>query len=125
MCHLKIWSKSKKSDESAVFLAVESLFLQELRQISLHLEKIGTSSSLSHTDRTEQRSFPPVSIPDLDVIIPAQSAFIQVHSGEVENNLEEQMKDPLVTLDVSISDRAVKEDSINLSPRSNFYCVFV
>ena len=38
-------------------------------------------------DLTEQWSFPPVSIPNLNVVVPTQTAFIQIHSGEVQNNL--------------------------------------
>lgn len=38
---------------------------------------------------TKQWSFPPVSIPNLNVVIPTQTALIEIHGGEVENNLEE------------------------------------
>lgn len=48
---------------------------------------------LTHTyNPTKQRSFPPISIPNLNVVIPTQTAFIQIHGGEVQNDLEEQME---------------------------------
>lgn len=43
-------------------------------------------------DLTEQWSFPPVSIPNLNVVIPTQAAFVQIHGGEVENDLGERME---------------------------------
>lgn len=39
---------------------------------------------------TKQRGFPPVSIPNLNVVIPTQAAFVQVHGGEVQDDLEQQ-----------------------------------
>lgn len=41
---------------------------------------------------TKQRSFPPVSISNFNVVIPAQTAFIQIHGGEVQNNLVVEQK---------------------------------
>lgn len=50
--------------------------------------RYGNSGAIGVRSLTEKWSFPPVSISDFDVVIPAQAAFIQVHCGEVQNNLE-------------------------------------
>lgn len=39
---------------------------------------------------TQQGGFPPVPVPDLDVVVPAEAAFIQVHGGEVQDDLEDR-----------------------------------
>lgn len=39
---------------------------------------------------TQQGSFPPVPIPNLDVVVPAEAAFIQIHGGEVQDDLEDK-----------------------------------
>lgn len=41
-------------------------------------------------DLTKQGGFPPVPIPHLNVVIPTQTAFIQIHGGEVQDDLEKQ-----------------------------------
>lgn len=41
-------------------------------------------------DLTKQRSFPPVAVPDLNVVVPTQTALIQIHGGKIENNLKRQ-----------------------------------
>lgn len=54
-----------------------SMYPQALNLLSLHL--------------TEQRSLPPVPISNLNVVVPAQAALIQIHGGEVEDNLKRQI----------------------------------
>lgn len=39
---------------------------------------------------TQQGSFPPVPIPNLNVVVPAEAAFIQIHGGEVQDDLEDR-----------------------------------
>lgn len=36
---------------------------------------------------TQQRSFPPVAVAHLHVVVPTQAALVQVHGGEVEHDL--------------------------------------
>lgn len=49
-----------------------------------------SGSQTGNLDLTEQGGFPPVSVPHLNVVIPAQTAFIQIHGGEVQDDLERQ-----------------------------------
>lgn len=75
-------------------------------------EAEGTTSRCSQTPKThgvpgnlgltEQGGFPPVSIPHLNVVIPTQTAFVQIHGGEVQNDLEKWKRRGLMRLDVWI-----------------------
>ena len=60
------------------------------KQMRVSKKPLSTCPLCLCLDLTEQRSFSPVSIPNLNVVIPTQTAFIQIHSGEVKNNLEKQ-----------------------------------
>ena len=85
--------KIRRNRKTLVRLQTNSFFQSNTNnEFSSVFVQMCSPQSLIPTVRglTQQGSFPPVPIPNLDVVVPAEAAFIQIHGGEVQDDLEDR-----------------------------------